>query len=181
MSPKKNKLVTHAFLRKAPMIFQPTENKNSLPYHVPEPVGDDRMPAAERFQKAILYGRSAVSDPMKKAAYKKKAGRYQSAFNVAVADFIEAPNIKGVSLAGYSGQPGDRISIEVTDNFVVTKVQVLIENNDGTLVESGYCEKLDEHIWIYTCTTHNSSLQGDKITVTAYDMPDNKTGGIVSL
>jgi hypothetical protein len=66
----------------------------------------------EKFQQAAIYGRSAITDPQIKAAYKAAAKPGQSAYNVAVADFFHAPDIEEVDLSAYSGQAGDVIRIK---------------------------------------------------------------------
>jgi hypothetical protein len=45
------------------------------------------------FQRAILYGKMAIADAGTKAGYQQKLKPGQSAFNVAVADFSNAPAI----------------------------------------------------------------------------------------
>jgi hypothetical protein len=43
------------------------------------------------FHEAIIYGKSIMIDPKKKEAYQAVAEEGQSVFNVAVADFLNAP------------------------------------------------------------------------------------------
>jgi hypothetical protein len=130
--------------------------------------------AQRRFQRGILYGKSAIADPEKKATYAAKATGGRSAFNVAVADYFNAPQIELIDPGRYSGAVGSTITVTVTDDFTVSSVHVKIENMDGTLVEEGEAVLESSGIeWVYTATVANESLSGDKITVTAYDMPGN--------
>jgi hypothetical protein len=77
-------------------------------------------------------------------------------------------------MENYSGAIGSTIAIIVTDDFVVSSVHVKIENMDGSLVEEGEAVQGITGIdWVYTATVENENLSGDKITVTAYDMPGN--------
>jgi hypothetical protein len=123
-------------------------------------------------QQAVVYGRGVMQQPGEKAEYAEKAAGPISAFNVAVADFMQAPHIDEIDLTGYRGQAGDPIRVRATDDFKVALVRVSIHNADGTLVEEGDAaqqpNKLD---WVYTATALNNSTVGDKITVRATDKP----------
>jgi hypothetical protein len=130
----------------------------------------------EKFQKAILYGKTVIADPLMKKDYQEKAEPGKSAFNVAVADFFKAPDILDVDLTGYTGQVGQKIRIRVTDDFAVKSVVVTIHNGDGTLQEEGDAALEENQLdWIYTTNSNNTSLTGDKITIIAADIPDNLT------
>ena len=131
----------------------------------------------QRFQQAVIYGKGQMADPTAKEEYAAKAaGTTRSAYNVAVADFFNAPDIDEVDLTGYNGQVGDTIRVRVTDDFKVALVQVTIVNADASLVEQGDAVLQANGIdWIYTATTANSDLNGDKIVVKASDNPGNIT------
>jgi len=132
----------------------------------------------QKFQQAIIYGKSQMADAEAKAEYAAKAGDTRSAFNVAVADFFNAPQIDEIDLKGYSGATGEIIRVGVTDDFKVKQVQVSIVNSDGSLVEQGDAVKQGNEIdWIYTTTIGNPDLAGDKILVKASDKPGNITEG----
>lgn len=127
-----------------------------------------------RFQKATIYGRSAVAKPELKSEYEAAVGeKGNSAYQVAVADFLNAPSIQEVNLSKYHGNVGDVISILVTDDFKVQRVEVEIHDPDGTLVEAGCAVAGFGVEWVYTATVKNASLAGDKITITAFDLPGN--------
>jgi len=131
----------------------------------------------QRFQHATIYGKSAITDPTLKAAYTAAAGEGQSAYNVAVADFFHAPDIKTLDLSAYKGNVGDTITIEVTDDFKVAEVEVNIFNADGTVVEQSNAVQnpINAIEWIFTAKVANASVTGDRIEIKAYDLPGNKT------
>jgi ethanolamine utilization protein EutQ (cupin superfamily) len=107
-------------------------------------------------------------------AYAAKAKTGQTARNVALADYMHAPDIHRVDVSGYHGQPGDVIRIEVTDDFAVVEVKVVITNTDGSIVEEGYAKpEATGYEWTYTATVANASLEGDRIEVYASDTPGN--------
>ena len=144
------------------------------------PVGSEEEPSEARkavqrkFQRGILYGKSAMADPDTKALYTAKATGGRSAFNVAIADYFNAPQIEKIEMGNYSGAIGSTITITVNDDFAVSSVHIKIENMDGSLVEDGEAAPGSFEVdWVYTATVTNESLAGDKITVTAFDMPGN--------
>jgi hypothetical protein len=128
-----------------------------------------------RFQEAILYGKASIADAEKKAAYKASAEEDQSAFNVAVADFLKAPRIDEIDVSHYSGQPDSYIQIRAADDFKVTEVTVSIFNSDGSEIEHGSASVQTDGSWRYVVTTTNESVEGDKIIVRATDLPGNLT------
>ncbi len=129
-----------------------------------------------RFQEAVIYGKSVIADPDKKALYGEKAAVGQSAYNVAVADYFSAPDIKEVDLSAYTGQAGSTIKIKAIDDFKVAHVHVKIAGVDGTLVEEGEAMlQADGLNWLYAVTQENANPAGDKITVSVWDLPNNST------
>ncbi|UOQ52228.1 hypothetical protein [Hymenobacter cellulosivorans] len=144
----------------------------------------DKAPTAkqlvhqERFQMAALYAKAQIRDAASKVEY--EAGRSTdstaNAYAIAVADFLQAPDIHQIDLSAYAGKKGEAIRVRVTDDFKVTGVRVRIENGDGTLVEEGAAKAEPNGLdWTYTATAANASLDGDKITITATDKPGNVT------
>ena len=131
-----------------------------------------------RFQEAVLYAKNALLDETQKGLYSEKAESLegQSAYNVAVADFMHAPDIQEIDLDGYTGQVNDTILVKVTDDFKVQKVTIGIYNQDSSLVEEGEAELQANGVsWLYTATAENADINGDKIVIRAYDIPGNVT------
>jgi len=129
-----------------------------------------------KFQEAVIYGKSVIADPATKALYSEKAAPGQSAYNIAVADYFSAPDIKEVDLSAYTGEVGSTIKVKAVDDFKVAKVQVQIAGVDGTVVEEGAAVlQTDGLYWVYTATQKNATPTGDKITITAWDIPNNSS------
>ena len=106
--------------------------------------------------------------------YAQKASAGQSAFNVAVADYFNAPDIQEIDVTAYTGQIGSTIRVRATDDFTVESVSVHIANGDGSLVEEGSAILQQNGLdWLFTATKLNDSLIGDRITVTVFDIPHN--------
>jgi TonB-dependent SusC/RagA subfamily outer membrane receptor len=99
-------------------------------------------------------------------------GVSNKAYNVA--DFFNTPEIHRIDLSDYTGQPGDTIRIEVSDDTLIKEVTVSITNADGSLVEEGAAQPdTSKYLWTYTAAQVNDNLDGDKITVTVQDLPEN--------
>ncbi len=127
-----------------------------------------------KFQQAILYAKAAINDPATKQGYKDASGDGVTPYNVAVADFFHAPDFQSVDLNAYTGKIGDTIKVRVSDDFKVKEVSVTIQNADGTEVEKGNAVQMaGTDDWIFTAKKANASLDGDKIVVSASDIPGN--------
>jgi len=57
-----------------------------------------------KFQQAIIYGKTQMTDAEAKAGYEAKASGMRTAFNVAVADFLHAPDVDEIDPSTGSGQ-----------------------------------------------------------------------------
>ncbi|MDR1098201.1 MAG: hypothetical protein LBL57_08720 [Tannerella sp.] len=116
------------------------------------------------------------SDAEMKAEYQQKAKPGLSAFNVAVADFLNAPVIDLVDLSNYAGRIGDTVRVRVYDDFAVREVRVRITNADGSPVEEGAAQAdAIGYEWTYVATQINESLEGDRIEIFVSDTPGNVT------
>lgn len=181
MAESKNNIVTHGLSGKVGdlLVFSQRNGKTVVSKAPKERTGElsDKQKAHKlKFQKAVLYAKAALANPIKNQMYEARADSAKgiTTYNVAVADLLNAPDIEEIDLSGYSGTPGDLIKITATDDFEVVAVTVKIENADGSLVEQGTAVNNGAE-WIYTATASNPDLAGDKITVQATDNPANMT------
>jgi len=183
MAQSKNNVITHGLsgLVGDMIVFR---NRNGKTYVASKPnvrkgkMSDAQKEHVKMFQEAVLYGKSAILDPSTKAAYSVKAVNGRSPYNVAVADFLHAPDIEHIDVSAYVGKAGDVIKVRATDDFKVKEVSVGIYNADGTEVEKGLAVLSVNGIdWVYTAVTDNASLTGDKIVVQASDLPGHTTSG----
>lgn len=105
-------------------------------------------------------------------AYEAMPTPVQTAYNVAIADFFNAPNIQLIDISAYTGAIGSTIKVWVADDFKVASVHLKIGNADSSLVEEGNAV-IGTNGWVYSATVANASLSDDKITVMASDQPAN--------
>lgn len=178
MAQSKNNIVTHGLSGKVgDLLVFSQRNGKTIVSKAPVRSGEatkGQVAVQQKFQKAVFYAKSALADAGSKAAYEAQAKEGQTAYNVAIADFFEAPDIQSVDFSNYTGKPGSTIHIVATDDFKVSGVTVKIANSDGTLVEQGKAVAApDGFHWIYTATKNNASLAGDKITISANDRAAN--------
>ena len=147
---------------------------SAAPKPTNKPSTEQQVQHRQKFQQAIIYGKKTLQNEATKAAYQAVAKEGESAFNVAVADMLHAPDIDTIDLSGYHGNPGDKILVKATDDFNITQVQVSIVNADGSVLESGDAEIGEDGItWTYSATGTNADLSGDKIVVKVSDLPGN--------
>lgn len=134
-----------------------------------------------KFQSAIYKAKRLVKDPMYGPMYEAKKKPGTSAYLAAMADCLNAPQIKEIFLENYTGQIGDLITIYAIDDFMVASVNVRILVSDE-LIEEG-AAALDAHglDWVYTASALNNTLSSTVIEVTARDIPGNKTVETVNI
>ena len=134
------------------------------------------------FKLAVKYAKAILQDAGIKAAYKAKAKGLQSAYNLALADFFNAPVIHEVDVSRLTNIPGSPIIAIVSDDFEVKAVMVRIEKSDGSLIEEGNAFLQDDGLhWTYNLTTANANNAGNKVVVTATDLPGHSITEIKTL
>jgi len=173
MAQSLNNIVTHGLSGKVGdlLIFSQRGGKTivSAVSDKPRKQSESQKQQMRKFQHAALYAKSAQELPEYKDLAAEKG---RAPYIVAVADFLNAPDIERIDLSGYTGRPGDVIRILVTDDFSVKAVVVRIINADGSLVEEGRAVQ-SGYEWTFTATAANENLAGDKIEVFASDLPEN--------
>lgn len=181
MAESKDNIITHGLSGKVAdlIVFSQRNGKTIVSKAPKQKRGEDSAKQVAhklKFQRAVLYAQAVAQDAKKKALYAEKVDKEkgQSTYNIAVADLLSAPKIEKIDLSAYTGAIGDKISIQVTDDFMVKAVKVTIENGDGTLVESGLAVQ-EEIDWVYKATKKTENLTSAKLTIEASDLPDNLT------
>ncbi|ATA90845.1 hypothetical protein CGC56_00825 [Capnocytophaga canimorsus] len=180
MAESKNNIITHGLSGKVGnMLVFSQRNGKTIVSQKPTKKAITSEKVKEqmaKFQQATIYAKTALKNPTVKEEYQSVADKKQgvTAYNVAVADMLQAPKIEQIDLSAYTGQVGDTIKVRVYDDFKVASVSVHIYNSDGSLMEEG--NAVDNGLdWVYTVTQTNADLSGDKIVVRATDIPANTT------
>jgi hypothetical protein len=181
MAKQKNNVVTHGLSGKIGdlLIFRQLNGQtvvSKIPEQ-PKTQSEKQKANQSKFQQATIYAKMATEAPGTKDLYadaaKKKKGI--TAYNVAVADFFNAPDIETVDLSEYTGAVGDQIRVIATDDFAVKSTYIQIVGADCSVIEEGEAVNCAGNLWVYTATQNNGNMDGNKIIVTVSDLPGNIT------
>jgi hypothetical protein len=153
------------------------------------PVRTEPFTAAERdnqrrFARAVAYARRVKADAGRYAPYQQAAKAMRKrACDLAIADFLNPPEINDVDLSGYTGKPGETIRIKAIDDFEIQSVAVTISQLDGQELESGNAlaqppVKGAPADWLYQ-TQAAVAPQTVAVRVTAEDRAGNRTNKLV--
>lgn len=148
---------------------------------VPKPqstVSEKQLDVRKSFKKAAGYAKRQIKKPDVRALYLEGlTQKKHNAFLVALSDYLKSPEIASVDLKDYTGQAGQVIAIDATDDFRVVAVSVAILNSDGALIESGPAKAPDglSDDWTYVATVDNPAPTGTTVEVTATDVAGNST------
>jgi hypothetical protein len=145
----------------------------------PGPKKPAQQATINQFKLANQYATTALADPDLRAAYKRAADlspELVHARNMAVRDYMRAPEIRAVDTDCYTGKPGEQLYILATDDFMVKTVTVAIYDSRNNLIETGAAacipKKKKTQRFVYTIT---ASVKGSRIMVYAADIPGNVT------
>ncbi len=135
-----------------------------------------------RFRNAVLYAIGTAANPDLQQLYKAKARGFNSAYTMAISDFMKPPVIDSVSCRHYRGHPGDTISIKVNNIIRVKMVTVAILNADGKYLEAGDAIFAGSgSTWVYRAVNWNSTLRGTVLHIKVTDYPGNQVGREIEL
>ena len=137
-----------------------------------------------RMPQAIEYARRRIRDPEMHELYRGGVDETKnSAYIVAVTDYLNAPKIIRINTGWYSGNANQPITIYATDDFRVKKVMVVIRNAHGEVIESGQAKMRSKRYgrWIYLTTVVKTPTAGGTLLVTVEDHAENMTSQTVAL
>lgn len=121
----------------------------------------------ERFKEAAVYAKDARTQEV----YQEKAqGTPQTPYNVAMADWFHAPEVKEIDMEAWTGAAGGVIRIKALDDVQVTQVNVVITDDEGsTVLEQGAAVNAGGGWWTYTTQTEISG--SPRVVASARDLP----------
>jgi hypothetical protein len=125
----------------------------------------------EEIRRAVTYAEFACDQPI----YQSKAvGTANTAYNLAVADYLGKPQILDIDIHGWTRKAGQAILIEAKDDVLVLSVRLVIRQGE-TILEEGEAEQAasDSLIWTYTTQTSVAKKPGIDLDAYAYDIPGN--------
>ena len=124
----------------------------------------------QAFREATTYARAVQGDEVYIA---KANGSPKSPYNVAVADWFNAPEVLGIDLSGWNGAAGELVRVQARDDVKVKHVIVRFNDAEGTLLEEGSATDVGALWWEYT--TKSNLTSAVTVTATAVDLPGNIT------
>jgi len=134
--------------------------------------------ARKRFRLASRYAKSVLENPDMLAFYTARSTNSLTPYILAMTDHLRPPYVSAIDATGYDGTVGSMIRIAADDNFAVTEVDVIIQDDSGQLIEKGLCVQ-DQltGLFVFTATAAVTNLSGVEIIATAHDHPGH-TGNL---
>jgi|LakMenEpi03Aug12_release.lakeMendotaPanAssembly.Ray.scaffolds.fasta_scaffold518253_1 hypothetical protein len=124
---------------------------------------EEIVPGQGKIQFAALYAETVFSDRDRGAKESRN-----NTFEVALADFLEAPLIEIIDISNYNGHNGSRIHISVLEELEAKSVFLKILCIDGQCIAKGFAVAgLFRTEWIFSVEGNDSNNSGDKIAVWA--------------
>ena len=120
------------------------------------------------FREAIAYAKVAKDQPVYIA---KAQATLRKAFNLAVADWFNKPEILELDVSGWTGEINQSIRVKAQDDTQVVKVQVVIRAANGALLEQGEAVPSEWLWWTYHTQTLVPMTLAPQVTATAQDLP----------
>ena len=132
---------------------------------------EDQKQHQSRFQEAAAYAKAAAkTEPI---YAELAAGTAKSAYNVAVGDWFNPPEVGEIDVRGYTGQAGETIRAKVTDDVRVTQVKIVISTGNDVVVEQDEMS-FEQGVWYSYATTANCPVGLVEVVVTGLDLPGHE-------
>lgn len=143
----------------------------------PRPAPTDKQSVVQgKFLEASQYANQQLEIEESKALYTSGiTSKKASAYVVAMSDYLNPPTVEWIDATDYRGVAGDPILVKAVDDFMVTRVKVIILDAQGAALESGDAgpDALRVNQWLYKAQVSNPALAGTTIRAIAYDRPGN--------
>ena len=120
----------------------------------------------QAFREASAYARLMQAEEI----YIVKAKREtKSAYNLALSDWFNPPQILEVDLSGWSNGSGGAIRVKAQDDVRVQGVKVSITDENGTILEAGQAQEVGALWWEYRPS--QAAAMNMSVTVSVKDLP----------
>ena len=132
--------------------------------------------AQRKFLEASQYASRQIAQDESKALFSSGiTDKKRSVYLVSMSDYLSVPKVSYIDTLGYRGAVGDSIVVRAVDDFMVTKVKVIIADAAGSILEEGEAgpDALRVNLWEYKATVANPKLSGTTVLAVAYDRPGN--------
>ncbi|SFW72566.1 hypothetical protein [Chitinophaga sancti] len=127
----------------------------------------NQLEARYKMKVAAAYAKVILQDPELKAYYKSKAGPGQNAWNMAIKDAYNSPEIQQIQFED------ETVVVKAKNDFRVAEVEVKVIDKKGNMLERGKAVLGRNGVdWYYK---PDNLPAGGKIVVMAVDLPGNET------
>lgn len=132
-----------------------------------------QLEARYKMQVAAAYAKTMLEDPELKAYYLSKAGPGQNAWNMAIKDAYNSPEIQQLRLEDTT------VIVTAKDEFRVAEVDVQVIDAEGVLLERGKAVLGRNGVdWYYKAANIPA---GGKLIAVAVDLAGNETLKVIQL
>ena len=132
-----------------------------------------QLTVRQRFKLAAVYAATVMADPAMLASYEPLANaRNLDPRILAMADYLNAPEVHSIDLTGFHGGVGQSITVQASDDVSLTDVTVAFRDAANVVIEDGAATLVNGR-WVYTLGTNIPSGTAVTIGVTATDRPGN--------
>jgi len=142
-----------------------------------KPPTEGQLAQRAEFAEAAAFAKTVYANPALLAFYEPIAKQRDLTVRaVAMGDYLKKPTIKPLDLSNYKGRIGDPIRIRVYDDIGLADLNVKIDAQDGTDIESGAAVEDGERSgkWIYTANATVALGADVFIEVSGVDHAGNK-------
>jgi hypothetical protein len=126
-----------------------------------------QLEARYKMKVAAAYAKVIIQDPEIKAYYKSLAGPGQNAYNMAVKDAYQSPEIQNIRFEDTT------VVVTAKNEFRVAEVSVRVIDAQGNLLERGRAVPARNGVDWYYKTDHLPP--NGKVIIVAVDLPGNET------
>lgn len=124
----------------------------------------------QAFREAVAYANMAKGEEI----YRLKAnGGPKSAYNVALGDYFNPPEILKVDLSQWTNGNGGTVRVKVQDDVRVAQVKVTISDETDAVLEEGQAQEAGALWWEYS--TAQTAANNLRVTFSAKDLPGHVT------
>ena len=170
------------------LVFRTTADARTYAQQAPARTKQPGTPAQQQwrkgtFREAVSYGNAQKRDPAGIAYYErfKKAGSFNSVYNLALADYAKPPEVRAVEITGYRGQSGKTLRVQAHDPYGVVAVRVQVLDAAGQVLEEGEATSHEEEWWEYSTCQEHAPGAAQQVRAFAFDRPGNCAAGSVEL
>ncbi|MFA0962935.1 hypothetical protein AB9P05_14115 [Roseivirga sp. BDSF3-8] len=149
---------------------------SARPAKSPRPLSEKQKAHHRRFGEATGYSKRVRENDALFAKYEAAAEGFISWQNLAVRDYMHAPEVEKVVAEAFRGKMGDVLEVYASDDFGICSLQVTVMDGRGMVLEGGECNDLVvNELYAYELKGDVDMVKGVWVRVEAADAAGNVT------